>query len=49
MKMAKFMQTLETKVYNKLDQKAKDKGITIQELIRAIVVPQYLEKEGDKQ
>ena len=45
--MAKFMQTLETKVYNKLDEKAKARGISIQELIRAVVVPEWLQTKGE--
>ncbi|MEO9309463.1 MAG: hypothetical protein ABI337_04115 [Nitrososphaera sp.] len=42
--MKKFLQTLDESVYAKLEKVAKKKGITIQELLRAIIIPDWLEK-----
>lgn len=48
--MPKFMQTLEEEVYKKLQQLAKERGITVQELIRAVIIPEWLSKrEKEKQ
>jgi len=44
MSMPKFMQTLDDSVYRKLKEIAKQRGITIQELIRAVIIPEWLEK-----
>ncbi|MGB9756298.1 MAG: ribbon-helix-helix protein, CopG family [Candidatus Bathyarchaeales archaeon] len=50
MSMPKFMQTLEEEVYKKLQQLAKERGITVQELIRAVIIPEWLSKrEKEKQ
>ena len=40
--MPKFMQTLDDSVYQKLKEIAKQRGITIQELIRAVIIPDWL-------
>jgi len=40
--MPKFMQTLDEEIYSKLDELAKQRGISVQELIRAVVVPEWL-------
>jgi len=40
--MPKFMQTLDDEIYSKLDELAKQRGISVQELIRAVVVPEWL-------
>jgi predicted DNA-binding ribbon-helix-helix protein len=42
--MAKFMQSLDDEIYNKLQEIAKTRGITIQELIRAVIIPEWLNK-----
>ena len=42
--MPKFMQTLDESVYQKLKKIAEQRGITIQELIRAVIIPEWLEK-----
>ncbi len=42
----KFMQTMSSHAYRDLDGFAKEKGITIQQLIRAIVIPEWLRKEN---
>lgn len=36
------MQTLEDTVYRELEKIAKRRGITIQELIRAVIVPEWV-------
>jgi len=40
--MPKFMQTLDEEIYRKLEEIAKQRGISVQELIRAVVVPEWL-------
>lgn len=41
--MAKFMQSLDEKVFKELEEMANGRGITIQELIRAVIIPEWLE------
>jgi hypothetical protein len=38
----KFMQTLDEKVYRELNVMAKSRGVSIQEFLRAIVIPYYI-------
>ena len=38
---AKFMQSLDPVVYAELEKIARERGITIQELMRAVVVPEW--------
>jgi hypothetical protein len=40
--MPKFMQTLEVEILNKLTGFAEERGITVQELIRAVIIPEWL-------
>lgn len=40
--MPKFMQTLDERVHSQLKEMAEDRGITIQELIRAVIIPEGL-------
>ena len=40
--LPKFMQTLDEYVYKELEKLAKKRGITIQELIRAVILPEWL-------
>ncbi len=40
----KFMQSLDPQVYAELRKIAKDKGISMQELIRAVIVPDWMRK-----
>ena len=42
----KFMQSLDPQVYAELRKIAKDRGITMQELIRAVIVPDWMRKDG---
>ena len=43
--MPKFMQTLNDSMYRDLEKVAKQRGITVQELIRAVILPDWLSKE----
>ena len=43
-KMPKFIQTLNNEIYRKLETIAKKRGITIQELIRAVIIPEWLKQ-----
>jgi hypothetical protein len=44
--MPKFMQTLDDEIYRKLEQVAKQRGITVQELIRAVIIPDWMQSQG---
>lgn len=41
-KLPKFMQTLDDEIYKKLEGLARERGINVQELIRAVIVPDWL-------
>jgi len=43
--MAKFMQTLDDEIYQELEALAKQRGITVQEIIRAVIIPGWLKQE----
>ena len=46
-KMKKFLQSLDNGVYSQLDKLAKKRGVNIQELLRAVIIPEWLEdKKG---
>ncbi len=40
----KFMQSLDPQVFNELTRIAKQRGISMQELIRAVIVPDWMKK-----
>ena len=42
-KMKKFLQSLDDGVYSQLEKLAKKRGVNIQELIRAVIIPEWLE------
>src|SRR6266496_5120721 len=44
----KFMQSLDPQVYGELRKIAKDRGITMQELIRAVIVPDWMSKDESR-
>lgn len=44
--MAKFMQSLDNDVFNLLNSEAEKRGTKVQELIRTVIVPEWLKKEG---
>jgi hypothetical protein len=43
------MQSLDPEIYAQLRKMAKDRGITMQELIRAVIVPDWMRKAGGVQ
>ncbi len=43
----KFMQSLDPQVYTELTKIAKKRGISMQELIRAVIVPDWMRKLED--
>ncbi len=43
--LPKFMQTLNDSMYKELEKVAKQRGISVQELIRAVILPEWLSKE----
>ena len=43
-----FMQTLEEEIYNGLNDIAKNRGISVQELIRAVIIPEWLAIQKEK-
>ena len=44
----KFMQSLDPQVYAELQKFAKERGVTMQELIRAVIVPDWMGKDGSR-
>jgi hypothetical protein len=40
----KFMQTLSPTVYSFLREEARRRGISVQQLVRAIIIPEWLQK-----
>lgn len=40
------MQTLDDEIYKRLEQIAKQRGITVQELIRAVIIPDWMQSHG---
>ena len=45
-KTRKFMQTLDSKLYLELEKVARKRGITVQQLLRAVVVPEWFRNEN---
>lgn len=43
----KILQTMDDSIYARLEKIAKKKGITVQELIRAVIIPSWLEEQKD--
>lgn len=48
MRMAKFMQSLSSEIYGKLLIISKKRGIKVQELIRSVIIPEWLEEKEKK-
>ena len=47
MGLPKFMQSLNDHMFKELEKTAKQRGITVQELIRAVILPEWLLKQED--
>jgi Flp pilus assembly protein TadB len=46
--MPKFMQSLDDEVFATLQKIAKERGIKVQELIRAVIIPEWLRERQRK-
>ncbi len=46
MRTRKFMQTLDNRLYSELEKIAKGRGITVQQLLRAVIVPEWFRDEN---
>lgn len=44
-KMKKFLQSIDDGVYSQLEKLAKKRGVNIQELVRAVIIPEWLENK----
>jgi hypothetical protein len=44
----KFMQTLETETYHTIVKEASRRGATVQELLRAVIIPEWLSENRKK-
>ncbi len=44
--MAKILQTYDDKIFEILNKEAKKRGITVQDLTRSVIIPDWLKKEG---
>lgn len=42
--MKKFLQSLDDTIYAKLEREAKKRGLSLQELVRAVIIPEWLTK-----
>jgi hypothetical protein len=45
--MHKFMVALDEKVFGELHRRAKIRNISVQELLRAVVVPEWIREENE--
>jgi len=46
-KPMRFLQSIDDSIYSKLAKIAKNRGITVQDLIRAAIIPAWLEEQKD--
>jgi hypothetical protein len=44
----KFMQTVDSDVYRQIRAMAKERGVTVQEFLRAIVLPDWMSSHTEK-
>ena len=44
-KMKKFLQSIDDNIYKQLEKHAEKRGIKVQELIRSIIIPDWLSKK----
>lgn len=47
--LPKFMQTLNDHSYKELERLAKQRGITVQELIRAVIIPEWVNEQRESE
>jgi len=45
---AKYMQTLDSHVYSELKRLARERGVSVQELVRAVIVPDWMRANGKR-
>ena len=45
----KFMQMLDSQTYSFLEKEARDRGASIQELLRTIIIPDWLEENKGRE
>ncbi len=45
--LPKFMQSLNDHMFRELERLAKQRGITVQELIRAVILPEWLIRQEE--
>ncbi len=43
----KILQTIDDAIFARLEKLAKKRGVTVQELIRAVIIPAWLEEQKD--
>ncbi len=46
MTVAKILQTYNDDIFKILEEQAKKRGVTVQELVRSVIVPDWLRREG---
>jgi len=46
---SKFMQSLDPQVYSELKRVARDKGVSVQELIRALIIPDWIRTQDNSE
>jgi hypothetical protein len=44
--MAKILQTYNDDIFKILEAEAEKRGVSVQELVRSVIVPDWLKKEG---
>jgi len=44
--MKKFMMTINPQVFHLLEAQAKEREVTVQELVRAVILPYWFKKQG---
>jgi predicted HicB family RNase H-like nuclease len=45
--MPKFMQSFDSEIHDKLVKMARQRGISLQDLIRAVIIPDWLKEHGE--
>jgi len=47
--MKKFMMTINAQVFHLLEEEAKDREVSVQEFVRAVILPDWFKKQGARQ